>query len=304
MSASRDPRTVGTVGIVGIGAMGRGFAKNLLEAGFRVQGFDLDPVRLAELEERGGHVVQNPAEAAHGASWVLTSLPDHETVREVLFGVGGIVDGAEPGTIVVDTSTSLPQQSQALAGALDEHGIRFVDASVSGTGATVLHKDVVVLAGGDAGDVAACRTLFDGFCRQAYHLGPVGSGALGKLVINVAVVGNRLALAEALTFGTQAGVDPEVMLQILKDGPSYSRAMDLKGEKMIRGDYRPESTLFASWHGCELLLEQGRGVGAPMFLTSLYAQVAQIAVGLGYGDADPAALIEALRHVAHAKRRE
>jgi 3-hydroxyisobutyrate dehydrogenase-like beta-hydroxyacid dehydrogenase len=127
---------------------------------------------------------------------------------------------------------------------------------------------------------------------------------LGKLVINVAVVGNRLALAEALTFGTTAGMDPEAVLAILKDGSSYSRAMDLKGEKMVQREYTPESTLAASLHGSELLLAEGRRVGAPMFLVSLYGQIAQIGVGMGYGPADPASVIEALRNLAEHRKSE
>ncbi|MEX2534787.1 MAG: NAD(P)-dependent oxidoreductase [Trueperaceae bacterium] len=282
------------VGLVGVGAMGRGFAANLLASGFEVRAYDRDPERLAELGQRGGRPVSSPAQAAHGARWVLTSLPGHDDVREVAFGPSGIADGAGPGLILIDTSTSLPEQSRSLAAELAERGIRFIDASVSGTGATVMERDVVVLAGGDEKDFADSRELFEGFSRQAYHLGPVGSGAMGKLAVNVAVVGNRLALAEALTFGISSGMDPDALLAILKDGASYSRAMDLKGEKMIRRDYRPESTLGQSVHGCDLLLEQGRDAGAPMFLTSLYAQIAQVAVRMGHEGSDPAAVIEAL----------
>jgi 3-hydroxyisobutyrate dehydrogenase-like beta-hydroxyacid dehydrogenase len=292
-----------SVGLVGVGAMGRGFGKNLLAAGYAVRGFDLDPRRLDELAAWGGVGVGSPSEAAAGAGWVITSLPTHEAVLDVALGARGIVEGAAEGMILIDTSTSLPEQSRSLGAELAARGIRFVDASVSGTGATVMSRDVVVLAGGDPDTVSACRSLFEGFSRQAYHLGPVGSGALAKLVINVAVVGNRLALAEALTFGIAAGMDPDAVLAILKDGPSYSRAMDLKGEKMIRGDYRPDSTLAASLHGCHLLLQQAQRAGAPLFLASLYTQIAQLGVNLGYADQDPASVIEPLLCMADPARR-
>lgn len=282
------------VGIVGIGAMGRGFATNLLGAGFIVQGYDRDSHRLNEFERAGGQPKASPAAATRDADWVLTSLPKHEVVRDAVFGPAGIVEGAKAGLILIDTSTSLPEQAKALGADLAKHNVRFLDASVSGTGATVMSKDVVLLVGGDRADFDACAALFGGFSRRAHHLGPVGSGALGKLVVNVAVVGNRLALAEALTLGMAAGMDPATVLDILKDGSSYSRAMDLKGEKMIRKDYQPESTLGASLHGCSLLLEQARCVGAPMFLTSLYSQIAQVGVNQGYGEADPASVIEVL----------
>ncbi|HEX7001472.1 MAG TPA: NAD-binding protein, partial [Trueperaceae bacterium] len=92
-------------------------------------------------------------------------------------------------------------------------------------------------------------------------------------------------------------------LAILKDGPAYSRAMDLKGEKMVSRDYRPESTLSQSLHGCELLLAEARRVGSPLFGTAVYSQVAQAAVAMGLGDLDPAALLEALLTMGGAPRR-
>lgn len=288
------------VGIVGIGSMGRGFAKNLLAAGFQVQGYDRH--ESVEFERWGGQAVDTPKAAATGVDWVITSLPDHSAVREVALGANGIAAGARPGLILLDTSTALPEQSVALAKDLADCAVRLVDAPVTGTGASSMIKDVVVLAGGDRADFDACAPLFDGFCRHAYYLGPVGSGALGKLVTNVAVVGNRLALAEALTFGLAAGMDADTLLTILKDGPSYSRSMETRGAKMVQKDYQPTSTLEASMHGCSLVLEQGRKIGVPMFLTSLYAQIAQVGAGLGYGNADPASLIEALLAMANVSR--
>lgn len=293
----------GIVALIGIGAMGRGFAKNLAAAGFTVRGFDLRQSALDELRHFGGEPVASPAEAASGASWLITSLPGHDEVVEALFGADAAVSRARPGTLIIDTSTSLPEESVWLAEQLKGERLRFVDASVSGTGATVLDKDVAVLAGGSDEDFEACLPIFDAFARIAYHLGPVGSGALGKLLINVVVVGNRLALAESLALGIKAGMDAHTLLRILKDGPAYSRAMDLKGEKMISGDFRPESTLAQSLHGTELLLAEARRVGSPLFGAAVYSQVAQAAVAMGLGDLDPAALLEALLIMGGAERR-
>ena len=285
------------VGIVGLGAMGGAFARNLVAAGWTVRGFDLDPERRAALRAAGGEPVGDAAEAAHDAERVVLSLPDHEVVRRVVFGPGGVAEGAARGCILVDTSTSPPEASRELARELAGGGVAFLDACVSGTGATARERDVVALVGGDARTFAACAELFGAIARKAYHLGPTGAGALGKLVVNVAVVGNRLALAEALNFGTAVGMEPAAVLAILKDGATYSRAMDLKGDKMVHRDYRPESTLAASLHGTHLLLDEAERAGAPLFLVSLYAQIARVAVGLGHGGSDPAALVEALRHL-------
>lgn len=282
------------VGLIGVGAMGRGFAKNLVEAGFTVRGFDLRPESLEELNRVGGEPVDSPVEAVQGARWILTSLPKAKDVREVLLGTGGVSTAANPGTIVIDTSTSLPQEAIGLAQALQGHQLNFVDASISGTGTTVLSKDITVLAGGSDQDFHAASPVFNAIAQRTYHLGPVGTGALAKLLVNVVVVGNRLALAESLALGIKAGMDPELLLQILKDGASYSRAMDLKGEKMIKGDYRPESTLSQSLAGTQLLLAEAQRVGSPLFGVAVYSQVVQAAVAQGLGELDPAALLEAL----------
>lgn len=283
-----------TVGLVGVGAIGSGFAKNLLAAGFTVQGFDLDARRLERLSAWGGRATGSPAASAEGARWIVTALPDTADVHEATLGPDGIVQGASPGAVLIDTTTSPPDASRALAAELGVRGNGFVDASVSGTGATAMTAEVVLLVGGTNEDVEACAPVFDAVARHAYHLGPVGSGALAKLAVNVAVVGSRLALAEALNFGRVAGMDQEVLLSVLKDGPAYSRAMSTRGEKMVRRDYHPDSTLAASLHSADVLLAEGHRIGAPLLLASLYAQVARVAASHGFADRDPAAVIEAL----------
>src|SRR5690606_1088670 len=133
---AREARVTGVVGLIGVGAMGRGFAKDLVLAGFTVRGPDRDPRALEALHAVGGTPTGSPAEAATGATWLITSLPGHEEVSDVLFGSGGALTTAEAGIVVIDTSTSLPKQSRSLGERLARAGLRFVDASVSGTGAT------------------------------------------------------------------------------------------------------------------------------------------------------------------------
>ncbi len=283
-----------TVGLIGIGAIGSGFAWNLIRAGLTVRGFDLDPERLELFTAWGGRATRTPAEAAAGARWIVTALPDQADVRDAALGTHGIVAGAAPGALLIDTTTSSPDASRSLAAELATRQHGFVDASVSGTGATAMTGDIVLLVGGAPADVADCQAVFDVIARRTYHLGPVGSGALAKLAVNVAVVGSRLALAEALSFGRVAGMDQETLLSVLKDGPAYSRAMDIRGEKMVRRDYHPDSTLAASLHSADVLLAEGHRLGAPLLLASLYAQIARVAASHGFADRDPAAVIEAL----------
>jgi 3-hydroxyisobutyrate dehydrogenase-like beta-hydroxyacid dehydrogenase len=286
------------VGIVGIGFMGQAFTSNLLRAGFSLQGFDRDSGRMKEFQDQGGIPVSSAAEAARGARWVLTSLPNSAVVREAVFGPGGIVEGAERGLLLTDATTSRPEDSVSLAAELEDRGIRFLDAAVSGTSTMAWKKDLIVVAGGKPEDFEACRSLFDGFAKAAYHMGPVGSGALAKLIINLVLDCNRLGLAEGLVLGMKAGLNMESLLVALKEGAAGSKAMDQKGEKMIKANYAPESHLTTALKDVRLMLEQGQRFGVPMFLTSIFAQVAQIGVQSGYAKFDSSSIIEVLRGMA------
>jgi 3-hydroxyisobutyrate dehydrogenase-like beta-hydroxyacid dehydrogenase len=134
------------VGIVGLGLMGSAFTHHLLQGGFAVQGYDIDEARGRQLHERGGSPVESPAATALGARWVLTSLPNSDIVREVVLGPSGIAEGAGPGLIIADASTSRPEDSQKLAAELAKRGLRGLDEYASflaAPGAPATIRDVV-----------------------------------------------------------------------------------------------------------------------------------------------------------------
>ena len=229
---------------------------------------------------------------------MLTSLPNSTIVREAVLGSGGVAEGAGKELLLADTTTSRPEDSVSLGTELARRGIRFLDAAVSGTSAMAWKKDLIVIAGGERGDFEACRSLFDGFAKAAYHMGALGSGAMAKLVINLVLMCNRLGLAEGLVLRMKAGLDMESLLTALKDGAAGSKAMDQKGEKMIKADYTPEGRLTTGLKDVRLMLEQGQRLGVPMFLASIYAQIVQMAVQTGCGEFDSAYVIEILRGMA------
>jgi len=291
------------VGIVGVGLMGQAFSHQLLQSGFKVQGYDLDERRLAQLHERGGTPVESPAAAARGARWLITSLPSSDVVREVILGTNGVAEAAARGLIVADTSTSRPEDSVKLGAELAKRGIRFLDACVSGTSAMAWKKDLIVIAGGTVEDFEAARPLFAGFSRAAYRMGAVGSGAMAKLIINLILFGNRLALAEGLVLGMKAGMEGESLLQVLQDAACSSKTMIDKGPKMLKGDYSPEGQVCTSLKDARLALEQGTRLGAPMLVASLWAQLQQAAYQQGMAELDSSSFIELLREMAGLPKR-
>ncbi len=291
------------VGIVGVGLMGQAFAHHLLQAGFEVQGFDVDAKRMDELAKQGGIPVDSPAAAAREARWILTSLPTSEIVRDAVLGANGIAEGAAEGVLLADATTSRPQDSERLGAELAARGIRFLDAAVSGTSAMAWKKDLIVIAGGGSEDFEACRPYFRAISRAAYRMGPVGSGALTKLIVNLILAGNRLALAEGLVLGMKAGMDGEGLLAVLQDAACSSKTMMDKGPKMLHGEYAPEGLVRIALKDSHLMLEQGRRFGAPMLTTGLWSQVLQAAAESGLAERDSVAFIEVLRELAGLPRR-
>lgn len=284
------------VGIVGIGLMGSALSANLLQAGYEVQGYDIDNKRIDEFAERGGIPMNSSAEVAAGVQWMITSLPNSEIVREVALGPNGIVEGVKSNLILCDATTSRPEDSEDLGKILSTRGIRFLDSCVSGTSSMAWKKDLIIIAGGEEEDFEACRTYFSAISRAAYLMGPVGAGALTKLIINLILAGNRIALAEGLVLGSKAGMELNNLLSVLQDAACSSKTMFDKGPKMINGDYSAEGRM--SGKTPFLMLEQGRRYGAPLLVTSVWMNLVQAGCQMGLEGQDPIAFYEVLRQMA------
>ncbi len=287
------------IGIVGLGLMGTAMSQKLMEAGHRVRGFDIDQSRLDALAENGGTPTGSAAEAAEDAQFVIISLLYSHVVRESCLGDGGIASVAREGLIVIDTSTSSPDDSEKLGEDLRARNIGFLDASLSGSRNQVLDGQIVSVVGGEENDFEAAKPILATFARSIHHMGPCGAGARTKLVINLVLGLTRLALSEGLVLGMKSGLEMEGLLEVLKDSAAYSKAMDQRGPRMIHADYdNPLSRIKQHHKDVRLMLEQGQKLGSPMLLSSVHQQVLQAAEYGGLADADTSAIIEVFRRMA------
>jgi 3-hydroxyisobutyrate dehydrogenase-like beta-hydroxyacid dehydrogenase len=285
----------GTVALIGMGLLGSALAENLLKAGFAVRGYDTAPERMRQHAERGGHVAASPADAARGASAVMTCLMTADIVREALLGPAGALEEAAPGVVAIDNSTIHPDASAALAAELGRRGIAMLDAPVGGSSGQARRREAPVVVGGDPEVFAHCRPILDALAQRVHHVGPNGSGARAKLVINLVLGLNRLALAEGLLFGLRQGLDGKTLLSVLKDSAAYSRAMDIKGERMLEGNFEPEGKLAQHLKDVELMLEVGHAAGAPLLATALHRQLLIAGVAAGLSERDNSSIIAVLR---------
>jgi 2-hydroxy-3-oxopropionate reductase len=287
------------IGLIGVGLMGSAMSEQLIDAGYEVQGFDIDTKRLNDLEKRGGVAAPSPGAAIEGAQAVILSLMTSDVIREVCFGAGGIVEAKASDLLVIDTSTSRPEDSVANAEKLRGNGVAFVDASLSGSSPMIRTKNIVAMVGGERADFERAKPILETFARSVYHLGANGAGARTKLIVNLILGLNRMAVAEGLCLGMKSGMDMETLLTVLKDSFAYSKAMENRGERMINADYDdPMSRLFQHHKDVGLMLEQGQNMGSPMPLLSALKQVLVSAEATGLGQLDTSAIIEVLRRGA------
>ena len=283
------------VGLVGLGLMGSAMGPNLQKAGFEVVGFDRDPDRVSEHRSRGGTVAGSVREVTDTTGIVVLSLPTSEIGRDVCLGPDGIV--GSKATLVIDTTTARPADTLEIASGLAAAGIGFVDATMSGNARQAASRDIVAMVGGSAEDVALARPVLEAVARSVHHLGSVGSGARTKLIVNLVLGIHRVALAEGLVMGEQAGIDLPTLLGVLRDGAAYSKAMDVWGDRMVEGDhYPPDSRIRQNHKDFRLILEQGQEVGSPTRLAAVVEALLTDAEEQGLSDADNSAVIAALPH--------
>ena len=286
------------MGLIGLGLVGSALAERFAAAGFKVIGYDIDGGKVDALRETGMADAHTPREVAAQCRRVVLSLPNSYIVNEVVEGADGILEAARPGDVVMDTTTADPVMSVALAGRLRRKDIRFLDATILGSSRQVREADVIVMAGGAADVFASCRDIFSTFSRKAFHMGASGKGAEAKLVVNLVLGLNRLALAEGLTLGMKAGVHPERLLDVLREGAAYSRVMDTKGHKMVGGDFTPEARLAQHLKDVGLILDLGMRSGVKLPLSARHAQLLRAGVDAGYGEEDNSAIIKVFRDMA------
>jgi len=278
------------IGLVGLGLMGNALAGQFLKSGFQVVGFDLDLKQKRALAGLGGTPVGSAGEIVDACQRIVFSLPTTDIVESV---VGKMKGNLRAGTIIIDTTTGEPEQTKALAAKLAKKRVRYLDATIVGNSEQVRAGDVIVLVGGSRATFKACRDVFDCFTRQAFHVGPCGSAARMKLIVNLVLGLNRAALAEGLAFARAVGVSPRHALEILKAGASYSRVMDTKGKKMLTRDFSPQARLSQHLKDVRLILSLGKRVKLKLPMSALHCKLLEKVEAVDGGQLDNSAIIKA-----------
>jgi len=278
------------IGIVGAGLVGLALAVRLQSEGFAVTGYDRDPARRKALADSGADALAESADVFARCDRVLLALLDDAQTANVL-----AAGSPRRGTVIIDVHTGDPDAAERFARELDAGGIAYIDAPLSGTSAAIERGDGVAMIGGHPEAVAACDDLWQALSRERFVLGAAGSGQRAKLATNRVLGLNRAALAEGLAFAEALGIPGDTFVELLRATPAYSRAVDVKAERMLARDYAPESRISQHRKDLELMLAAARNAGRGLPLTRVHAALLDAAIAAGEGELDNAAIVETLR---------
>ena len=236
-----------TIGFIGLGAMGFGMARNLLSAGYSLVVNDIDGAKVEAMVAAGAKAAATAAEVARQSVRTITMVETTAQTEEVVLGTNGIIAGAARGHIVAMMSTIDPNAAKQICDRLRQAGIAMLDAPVSGGSTRAASGELSVIAGGEAATFESCGPMFKAMSTHQFHVGGSGQGLALKLVNNMLIQVNTVAIAEAFVMGAKAGLDPKVMYDVIKVSTGASFALDYRVPRMIAGDFKPGGTIDISY---------------------------------------------------------
>jgi len=286
------------LGFVGIGYMGRPIAQRLLASGFKLAAYDRHRAKAEELSQYGGTAAESVAQLSSNCDVVLSCLASDEAVLQVYGGADGVFAHARQGALVIDLSTVNPRTSQELSRLGSERGVQVLDVTMSGSTPVAEQGALTLFGGGDQGCFAAAESIFRVIARKYFYLGPSGSGATMKLVVNSLLGIGMQAIAEAVALGEKAGLDRTRLLGVLSETAVVAAAHVGKLERALKNDYSPQFPLRLMNKDFGLILNLAAAVGAEMPATRAAFQVnaAQSAQGQ---EQDFSAVILEMEQQAH-----
>jgi 2-hydroxy-3-oxopropionate reductase len=296
-----------TVGFVGLGIMGLPMAKNLVDAGYDVVGYNRSSEPVEELADYGGAAGDSPRDVAERVEVVVTCLPDSPDVERVVLGdeeeAAPIVDGVSEGMTLVDMSTISPTVTEEIAATLTDEGVSMLDAPISGGEEGAIEGTLSIMVGGDEGTLDAHRDLLDVMGGTVTHCGPNGAGQVAKACNQIVVATTNVAVSEALVFAEKAGADLESVVDAISGGAAGCWTLDNRAPSMIRGDFDPGFFAEYQYKDLRIATDAGEAFEAPMPGTELVHELYKSMVANGMGRDDNSGVMQVIEQLAGAEAR-
>jgi 3-hydroxyisobutyrate dehydrogenase len=289
------------IAFLGLGLMGSGMAGRLLGAGFPLTVFNRNAERAAPLVQKGARLAGSPREAAVGAEIIISMLADNSASRAVWLGPEGALAGAAPGALLIESSTLTAGWVRELAAIAGRQKLDMIDAPVTGSRPAAAAGELVFLVGGTAEALARARPALAVMGRDIVHVGPLGGGAMLKLINNFVCGVQIVALAEAMTMIERSGLDPERAVPVLTNGAPGSPLVKMMGARMSARDYTPNFMMKLMAKDLAYAITEARGQSLQLASAEMALGVLKRAMESGRGDQDVSSVVEMKRAVTPAE---
>ncbi len=286
-----------TIGFIGLGIMGRPMAGHLMGAGHTIVCYDIMPEAVQALVDKGAEAAASSREVAERADVVISMVPDSPDVEKVYLPEDGVLAGARPGTLLLDMSTISPVTAIEVAEAAAEKGCAMLDAPVSGGEVGAQEARLSIMVGGDEQTFERAKPIFE-LLGTPTLCGPSGAGQTVKACNQIQVALNFIGMAEALVLGAKAGVEPEIIIKVLSAGYAQTRVMDVRGPRIVEGDYEPGFRSRFHYKDLNIIRETARAYGASLPASALAHELFTSMLANGWGDLDHSAVVKVIEQLS------
>ena len=292
------------IGFIGLGIMGCPMAKNLLKKGYSLTVYDIVPEKVDDLVEAGAKAGSSSKDVAEKSEIIITMLPNSPEVKEAVLGQDGVLDGARPGTILIDMSSIAPLASKEVAERAKDKKVIVLDAPVSGGEPKAVEGTLAIMVGGPAETFEEVRDILSVMGASVTRVGEIGSGNTTKLANQIIVALNIAAMSEAMVLATKAGVDPENVFKAIRGGLAGSTVLDAKMPLALKGNFKPGFRIELHIKDLANALDTAHELGVPVPLSSVVMEVLQALKVDGKGPDDHGGIIQFYEKLAHVEVRQ
>lgn len=283
------------IGIIGTGMLGNAVGLHLLDSGFNLTVYNRTKNKTNELASHGAEVVNLPKEVAEKSEFVITCVKDAEAVKEVSFGINGIIQGRHSNLTVADMSTINPILSRGISSEYKKNGIEMLDIPVMGGPNVAINGKLLLMAAGDLKTFEKYKNVLDTIANKVFYLGKNGTAHAIKLTMNLQIAMLALSISEGITLARGASVDPKIFLDILNETYFKTGMSENKGYKMIQDEFTPTFTLENLKKDLKTINDTARSFGISLPMTTSAERVYQSALDSGLGDLDYTGILAYLK---------
>lgn len=282
------------VGYIGLGAMGKPMALNILKAGFPLTVFNRTAEKAGELLTAGAEWADSPADLARCSDVVFTNVSNTADVLSVVLGQSGVREGVRPGMIFVDNSTISPTGSREIYESLRALGVSALDAPVSGGEIGAQNGSLTIMVGGDADALELVRPVLNAVGKKITHIGGAGAGQIAKAANQIMVAAQMVAEAELMIFAQKAGADPVKVIEAIKGGAAQCWTLDVKPQRLFAGNRTPGFKASLQAKDLAIVMETAQQSLMSLPGTAVSAQLFNALCAMGEGDLDNSAVIRVI----------